>query len=147
MGTHTSQFQNLLQSYSNQHKAKHTNQLNRIQGSVIPAHFYINWFFFFSFFFFRQCHAAFGILVPRPGIKPVPPALGARSLNQWTTREVPQLIFNWIQFKGAKTINSVWKEWAYEHPQLIQYKHLHTNVHSNIICNSQKTETTLMFTK
>ena len=28
-------------------------------------------------------------LVPLPGIKPEPPALGARSLSHWTTREVP----------------------------------------------------------
>ena len=30
-------------------------------------------------------------LVPRPGIKPGPPALGARSLSHWTTREVPRI--------------------------------------------------------
>ena len=29
------------------------------------------------------------ILVPWPGIEPMPPALGAWSLNHWTTREVP----------------------------------------------------------
>ena len=29
-------------------------------------------------------------VVPRPGIKPRSPALGARSLNHWTTREVPK---------------------------------------------------------
>ena len=28
-------------------------------------------------------------LVPRPGIEPGPPALGAWSLNHWTTRDVP----------------------------------------------------------
>ena len=28
-------------------------------------------------------------LVPQPGIKPGPPALGACSLTHWTTREVP----------------------------------------------------------
>ena len=30
-------------------------------------------------------------LVPRPGIEPGPPALGAQSLTHWTTREVPCL--------------------------------------------------------
>ena len=30
-------------------------------------------------------------LVPRPGIEPAAPALGARSLTHWTTREVPRL--------------------------------------------------------
>ena len=29
-------------------------------------------------------------LVPQPGIKPGPPALGAKGLNHWTTREVPK---------------------------------------------------------
>ena len=28
-------------------------------------------------------------LVPSPGFEPGPPALGARSLTQWTTKEVP----------------------------------------------------------
>ena len=32
-------------------------------------------------------------LVPWPGIKPGPPALGVRSLNHWTTGEVPTLTF------------------------------------------------------
>ena len=33
---------------------------------------------------------ACGILVPQPGIKPAPPAGEVRSLNHWTTREVPE---------------------------------------------------------
>ena len=28
-------------------------------------------------------------LVPRPGIKPRPPALGVQSLSRWTSREAP----------------------------------------------------------
>ena len=32
-----------------------------------------------------------GVLVPRPGIEPVPHALGVWSLNHWTAREVPCL--------------------------------------------------------
>ena len=31
-------------------------------------------------------------LVPWPGIKPRPPALGAQSLSHWTTREVPTIV-------------------------------------------------------
>ena len=38
---------------------------------------------------FRSC----GILVPWPGIEPMPPALGAWSLNHWTAREVPCRLF------------------------------------------------------
>ena len=38
-------------------------------------------------------------LIPQPGIKPRPPALGARSLTHWTTREVPEVLnFNELQF-------------------------------------------------
>ena len=54
-------------------------------------------------FFFGLCCAACGILIPRPGIKPVPPAVKARSPNHWTTREFPELqikchagTWNWI---------------------------------------------------
>ena len=39
-------------------------------------------------FVFWSCRAACGILVPRPGIEPAPPALEAQSLNHWTTKEV-----------------------------------------------------------
>ena len=33
-----------------------------------------------------------GILIPGPGIEPSPPALEAWSLNNWTAREIPQLV-------------------------------------------------------
>ena len=48
-------------------------------------------FFFFKLinYFFWLRHVAHGILVPRPGIEPVPPVLEVPSLNHWTTREVP----------------------------------------------------------
>ena len=36
---------------------------------------------------------ACGILVPQPGIEPVPPAVEAQSLNHQTTREVPRTPF------------------------------------------------------
>ena len=57
--------------------------------------------FFLSFFFFWPHLTACGILVPWPGIKPRPPALGAWSLNHWslnhwTAREVPEAI-SWPQ--------------------------------------------------
>ena len=53
---------------------------------------------FFFFYFFAAPGLTFGTqdLVPWPGIKSRPPALGAWSLNHWTAREVPQFltIFN-----------------------------------------------------
>ena len=48
-------------------------------------------FLFFFFNFWPRCLAC-GILVPRPGIEPVSLALGAQSLNHWTTREVPLIV-------------------------------------------------------
>ena len=62
-----------------------------------------NWNFY-SFlkcaFIFWPYHAAYGILVPWPcgilvpqlGIKPVPPALEAWSLNHWATRKVQEKV-------------------------------------------------------
>ena len=45
----------------------------------------------FFFFFWLRC-ATCGILVPQSGIEPVPPALGAWSLNHLTAREIPVLL-------------------------------------------------------
>ena len=41
------------------------------------------------FFFFWPHRVAWGLLVPRPGIEPAPPAVEAQRLNRWTAREVP----------------------------------------------------------
>ena len=46
-------------------------------------------FLFVWFWFFGHAAGACGILVPRPGIKPAPLAVEARSLNHWTAGEVP----------------------------------------------------------
>ena len=49
------------------------------------------------FYFFCLHRVACGILVPRPGMEPVPPAVEAWSLNRWATGEVPLLtIVEWI---------------------------------------------------
>ena len=50
----------------------------------------------FSYFllFCPHCSAC-GILVPWPGIKPMPPELGAQCLNHWTTSEVPNCMYPW----------------------------------------------------
>ena len=34
-------------------------------------------------------------LVPRPGLEPGPPALGARSLTPWTAGQVRKMLFKW----------------------------------------------------
>ena len=52
--------------------------------------------FVFVFFF---AHAIWlgGILVPRPGMEPVPPAVEAGSPNHWTARESPSQIDSLLQ--------------------------------------------------
>ena len=42
---------------------------------------------------------ACGILVPWPGIKPRPPALGIQSLSHWTTRKVTGMVNKWKYWK------------------------------------------------
>ena len=63
------------------------------------------WLFFFNL---KKCfdHIACGILVPWPGIEPVPvlPALGVWSLNHWTTREIPADSFQFIVWQGEKSV-------------------------------------------
>ena len=46
--------------------------------------------------------ACLGDLVPRPGMEPRPPALGAWSLTHWATREVPK------HFLFAKKFQLYW---------------------------------------
>ena len=43
----------------------------------------------FCFVFFWMHHVTCGILVPQPGMEPVPPELAMWCLNHWTTREAP----------------------------------------------------------
>ena len=46
-------------------------------------------------FFFLTTQWAFRILVPWPGIEPVPPTVEAQSPNHWTTGEVPKPTLSW----------------------------------------------------
>ena len=74
----------------------------RLQG-VIPeknSSFSKDFFFFFFFELHWVLVAAFRFfslgmweLLPWPGIKSGPPAVGARSLSHWTVREVPKAFF------------------------------------------------------
>ena len=43
-------------------------------------------------FFFWPCCVAYGILVPRPGIEPMAPAVEVQSLSHWTA-ELPEKSF------------------------------------------------------
>ena len=62
---------------------------------------------------FWCCFTTRGILVPQPGIEPMPLALGAQSLNHWTAKEVlnkskfKKLNINIFYYKGLKIL--VWE--------------------------------------
>ena len=51
----------------------------------------------------RHAHVAYRVLVPWPGIRPVPPEVQARSLNRWTTREV----LCWTLLNPVTTIGQI----------------------------------------
>ena len=57
------------------------------------------------------------ILILPPGMEPKPPALGARSLNHWTTREVPFLFLCfdnpcWLSSGAVVSFPSSWESHA-----------------------------------
>ena len=70
----------------------------RLQGSLVAAPELLSCsralklFFSLIFKIFWMRRMACGILVTRPGIETVPPAVEARSPNHWTTREVLKLL-------------------------------------------------------
>ena len=55
---------------------------------------------------FWSCHVACGILVPQPGMKFMPPAVEAQSLNHWTVTEVQrqQKCLTVLEFRSPKSI-------------------------------------------
>ena len=56
---------------------------------IFPLLFLILFYvFILFFFFFLPHHAVYRILISRPGIEPMPPAVKAQSLNHWTSREI-----------------------------------------------------------
>ena len=67
---------------------------------MLKGHFCFVLVFGFSFW---PCHAPCGILVPRPGMEPVPPAMEVWSLNHWTTGEVPRGAFLNLKSLGLQT--------------------------------------------
>ena len=66
---------------------------------------YWNWTTNFFFFNFRPHCVACGILVSPPGITPMFPAMEALRLNQWTTRQVPGLLYTKTNSKWIKDLN------------------------------------------
>ena len=71
--------------------------INKNRDFVLNFKYFDNFLFLFFlifiYFYFWPHHETCGILVPQPGIEPLSPALVAQRLNQWTAREVPQILF------------------------------------------------------
>ena len=66
-----------------------------------------------SFFFFLPHRASCGILVPRPGIEPIPPALEAWHHKHWTAREVPKCLFySHINNELSRGLPQNWEDFA-----------------------------------
>ena len=57
--------------------------------TACPSLFHLFILNFFVLFLFWLKYAECELLVRQPGIEPVPPVLGVRSLNPWTAKEVP----------------------------------------------------------
>ena len=55
---------------------------------IFPLLLLILFYVFILSFFFLPHHAVYKILISRPGIEPMPPAVKAQSLNHWTSREI-----------------------------------------------------------
>ena len=68
-------------SYHEKASAKTPNSTNRLLGTLD-----------IFFFFFWPQWVACGILLPWPGIKPLPSAVKAQSSNHWTDSEFPTII-------------------------------------------------------
>ena len=66
--------------------------------------------FYISIFWGRPHHVACRILVPQPGIEPMPPAVEVWCLSHWTVREVPH---NTLYSKGfwQRPLRSVGLAW------------------------------------
>ena len=70
--------------------------------------------FYLFIIFWPRC-AACRILVPRPGIEPVPPAVEAHNLNHWNAREVPIRTFAKGSKALAESCNQKVRKWFINH--------------------------------
>ena len=52
----------------------------------------LRWFLKKAQLLFWPCHVTCGVLVPWPGIEPIPQAVKVQSTNHWTARKFPALV-------------------------------------------------------
>lgn len=60
----------------------------------------------------HTCHMACGVLVPRGGTEPRPPAVKAWSPNDWTSRDVPSPISLYIYYKRLNAVEKWPEHWG-----------------------------------
>ena len=95
-GCHKQHQENICQGKEGRHWGQETmwaTEEHRGKGNSLKHSFLFIWLVGWSFGCTTQHVGSQGILVPRPGFQPTPPELAARSLNHWTTWEVPRLHF------------------------------------------------------
>ena len=68
-------------------------EIDKVNFFLNGSSLYVYYFQIFIFFIFWPHCESSKLLVPQPGIKPVPPAAGAQSLNHWTARKVLLNVF------------------------------------------------------
>ena len=96
------------------HLTYHMNYI-QVDGNQVQESFcslvYVRWnftplgYWVFLLLLLLFCLLECGILVPSPGMKPVPSAVKAQTFNHWTTCKVPKLEgFNTFKLKKVDTI-------------------------------------------
>ena len=108
---------NLLATGLNLWQLMHIEEALSLRKRILPYKYRLGRKINTYFILFWPFQAAFKILVPPPGIEPLPPAVKARSPNYWTTREFPICILN----EGVKlTTNYYFKNQKYYKYHIIQ---------------------------
>ena len=91
------------------------NKLNKGSTSSLslhPTHISYTLHRGFVFLLSSGCAAQYMVLVPSPGMEPGPPAMAARSLNQWTAKEVPHWSFL-CTVPSPCLCHELYAEWIY----------------------------------
>ena len=96
---------------------------SKIHSFLVYSSEWVFWFCFLSVPRGMQ-DLGYGILVPQPGIKPMPPALEVQSLIHWTARKVPTVL----------SFDKCIQLYHYNHNQdTKEFHHTHTHTHTHTL--------------
>ena len=70
------------------------------------------WFFWGEGWYFWPHYVACGILVPEPGIEPVPPTVKVWIVDHWATRQVPWLLVKSARLRQSHACEMLLKPWV-----------------------------------